>query len=1208
MWSACAQAQTSRQTPLQRTTKSAATTLVPQKTSAAASFAASAQASALTPASAAQAKTTAHAWAGNTQSAKALATSTRRVAISTDLLPAAIRAAIGQPDIQVVPASAKNAPKNAAKPAVTPHQAPYRCNFDDDAEYDRDWLRNDKDGDLKHWYYVINNKTLNGFVMSQANFTAPTHNFLMTASPVALKAGAAYVALRHKSDGLAEEKLKIYYGTSLDTANINTQNLTLVAEFTDEDEIWKYDVYTFNLSSDGNYYFFFEHCSTPGLAEPWDIYLDDLEINNGTFVGKPDAVLDVVMLPSSSCNLTSTETVGVQVSNVGTAVINEIEIGYSVNDGARVAQTVAANAGEVLIPIGESRVFYFNQKADFSTTGEYVVAADVKVTKQGEGHAAEEVVRNNENTGNVICFTPLEKLPFFATIDTVEELIMDYNQYLGYNPGVWKQTADLIYAHDTFPMVLRCMPLEAEKSYRIGYTYAIGYYTNGMVWKDNFEVLWGKPGTPVSQWTVLKAYNKSCTYNQLKYDEVKFTPSEDGVYSFAILPKKYDTIDYRKTLVIGDVKVEEIPSNDLRLYDYRTTLARKTPAEHTTAPSFRTYVTNRGLVNEHGAKVSVMKGSDLIGVSDTTTIGVKDTVFYNINGQMALPRVGENITLTMKAEMKNTDVTPEDNIKTFSYTVTDSEYAFDADGITYKDGISMERYHFGQVFTVVAADTLTAIKCGWLNLKPYLGDGDPLPAGFEIYALDEFDNPSRCILSQGFDRQLDSGFQIIDLYTPRVLQPGRYFIGLMQLDANNLGIGFDRNPEGEYYVWNGDVLKAYRGDGFLALRAIFGHEAKVLHKEIDLVSMLKPALKGVFTANEKIEVAYRNNGMDPTEVEFKCSVDGTLVNSVKKMVAAYEMDYINFTADLSTPGMHAIMIEAVVEGDDNPENNVIKEEAECWDISPYVMNFEFCDNFMIDDELMPWRGRDEDGQYTYGIGGLTWPNINDPQAFISLPSEELFMVQFLLEQHDSPMIGGSFGAEKGASDDWLVSPKLRLPATGSSVKFRISSVELLEGQPYVESCQVWVSDKTNARQDFKQVGTTYKTTPNKWTQQVVDLSAYNGKEVYVAIRGVSEDQWCLMIDDIEVSNPAGLEPKTDADVSAYVKSYPNPVSGVWTVTAYGLEINRVELYNVLGSLVYRSGSLSTDVYRLNMEDFKSGLYTARVYTSSGVQSVKVSVR
>ncbi|MDE7150035.1 MAG: T9SS type A sorting domain-containing protein, partial [Bacteroidales bacterium] len=141
---------------------------------------------------------------------------------------------------------------------------------------------------------------------------------------------------------------------------------------------------------------------------------------------------------------------------------------------------------------------------------------------------------------------------------------------------------------------------------------------------------------------------------------------------------------------------------------------------------------------------------------------------------------------------------------------------------------------------------------------------------------------------------------------------------------------------------------------------------------------------------------------------------------------------------------------------------------------------------------------------------------------------------------------------------------------------------------------------------FEQLGETY-TAPDEWDETVVDLSAYAGQEVYLAIQCVSEDAFILLIDDIMVSKPVPNESVTD--LSMYVKSYPNPVTDVWTVTAYGLEIDRVEICDMAGSVVFRSASrLATETWRVNMAGFTTGLYMARIYTNAGVQTLKVVVR
>ncbi|MDE7150000.1 MAG: T9SS type A sorting domain-containing protein, partial [Bacteroidales bacterium] len=234
---------------------------------------------------------------------------------------------------------------------------------------------------------------------------------------------------------------------------------------------------------------------------------------------------------------------------------------------------------------------------------------------------------------------------------------------------------------------------------------------------------------------------------------------------------------------------------------------------------------------------------------------------------------------------------------------------------------------------------------------------------------------------------------------------------------------------------------------------------------------------------------------------------------------------------------------------------------------------------------------------------VSWPNLGEPQAFMAFNPSEVPGSGITSHEGDRVGIVMALTKGKGRNNDWLISPKLKMPSEHASVSFYTKAFRALA---YPEEYNVWVSATTDELDEFMQIGETY-TAPADWERTVVDLEMFNNKEIYIAIQCVSNQAWIFMIDDIEVSRPAANEKVTD--LSAYVKSYPNPVADVWTVTAYGLEINRVEICDMAGSVVFRSaGSLATDAYRVHMGGFKPGLYMARVYTNAGVQTLKVVVR
>lgn len=103
------------------------------------------------------------------------------------------------------------------------------------------------------------------------------------------------------------------------------------------------------------------------------------------------------------------------------------------------------------------------------------------------------------------------------------------------------------------------------------------------------------------------------------------------------------------------------------------------------------------------------------------------------------------------------------------------------------------------------------------------------------------------------------------------------------------------------------------------------------------------------------------------------------------------------------------------------------------------------------------------------------------------------------------------------AEDWLVTPAIDVKA-GYSLTFKINSVGYTGGTK-VGKYSVKVSTTGNAVADFTDVLVDKASAGTGWTLMGVDLSAYEGKTVYIAIinYGLSKDM--LMVDDIAVGVP-----------------------------------------------------------------------------------------
>ena len=100
---------------------------------------------------------------------------------------------------------------------------------------------------------------------------------------------------------------------------------------------------------------------------------------------------------------------------------------------------------------------------------------------------------------------------------------------------------------------------------------------------------------------------------------------------------------------------------------------------------------------------------------------------------------------------------------------------------------------------------------------------------------------------------------------------------------------------------------------------------------------------------------------------------------------------------------------------------------------------------------------------------------------------------------------------QAGNNDWLISPQLTLSAD-TELKFWASSYD-----EYPESYNVLVSETGIAIEDFTILDTVIDA-PSVYTENIIDLSAYDGKEIYIAIQSISIDKYYLFIDDFSVSN------------------------------------------------------------------------------------------
>ena len=127
-----------------------------------------------------------------------------------------------------------------------------------------------------------------------------------------------------------------------------------------------------------------------------------------------------------------------------------------------------------------------------------------------------------------------------------------------------------------------------------------------------------------------------------------------------------------------------------------------------------------------------------------------------------------------------------------------------------------------------------------------------------------------------------------------------------------------------------------------------------------------------------------------------------------------------------------------------------------------------------------------------------------------------------------------------SADNWIVTPQLDLQGT---LKFWIAGL-------YEDEYEVLLSTRGNATTDFNEVLQTMTSVSDEWTQIVIDLSAYEGQQGYIAIHHVFTGGYWIYLDDFLIEASSEWTTINDA-------SKPYALEGLTEETYYEVQIQGI---------------------------------------------------
>lgn len=949
---------------------------------------------------------------------------------------------------------------------------------------------------------------------------------------------------------------------------------------------------------------------------------------NSAKAGMPDLAVGSVLLQEAGCELEET-TVRVLVYNYGSEAVEGFNVEYTTNFGDTVKEVSDTTVSAAVTSTTPGMVYY-DFKTPAKLTPDKVCTVNVKVSLL-EGN--EMSLTNNQGSASTIGF---------STASVPSDFLASSSEFFS-SSGLWYYD-DLENAmvqetkgklDQAQPLYTRCIDLEPG-TYRVSFVYATGerrLSEDGSVtgiWMDPFEVLVGKVGTLINDWGMIYVDSTSCTQKFFQEAACSFELSEGGSYQFAINLLKggvaYSSPDgsyyyqWGWAIKVRSFKIEKLEDHKVVASTIFSSLPHSVPADLSDGSyAFTANVKNEGK-NKENAYVSFALASDLdsqLDVSDTISLDQEATAPVNVQVTLPQKNVGSFDTVVASIRLVGAENAASDSVSTwkYAYAVTDSVYAYDlvtperfeSGDYAYAGNIA-NQIEFGLPYTLVKADTLTSITLGLARSL------EPVPLKLSIYQWNPVTSElgSR-IFSTDFTRSTDPKFMEITLDRPRLLAPGSYMVAIEQKARINASIMFDGEKSGEVWILSGSSGPKKQTDlGYMVARMNFGHtNVKLLEKDMSVLSIDKPTGDGRFSEKEEVSATVMNAGMAEAIYTVYCKV-GEQIESIKDTLYAYGSRSVSFNMNLAEAGEHTIQVYTVMEDDENPGNDTITRVVTSLGApDPYVMDFEYVDDFEYKN-LTPWTGVDVDTMYTVGLDGYVFPNEGEKMAFMAM-NPVLAGLESVLPAYQGQRYGlcPSSAVDTVPNNDWLMSTRLRLPAEGSSISFAVNTANNAVREKY----NVMVSTTNNLITSFQKVGQTMEATgtgssQGGWAEVTVDLSEYNGKAVYIAIQCVSnsvaQNYTAFMIDDIRVSKASANEDVADLD--GYFHLYPNPASERVYITSSGLDMKRIEVFNLTGMRVYSSGDRSGDSVIIPVQGWASGMYMARIITHSGVQTLKFVVR
>ncbi len=178
------------------------------------------------------------------------------------------------------------------------------------------------------------------------------------------------------------------------------------------------------------------------------------------------------------------------------------------------------------------------------------------------------------------------------------------------------------------------------------------------------------------------------------------------------------------------------------------------------------------------------------------------------------------------------------------------------------------------------------------------------------------------------------------------------------------------------------------------------------------------------------------------------------------------------------------------------------------------------------------------------------------------------------------LVSNSWYAPAGAANDWLITPELNIDSEGYSFAFKARAVD----PSYADGYKVWVSTTGPDVASFTTQLFSVAAENTTLTTRIINLDAYAGQTIHLAIQNDSNDKFLLVVDDVLVAKLKEYNVSAERMVSRRWNASGSTVLPSITVQNKGSEtITSVDV-----ALSVDGGSPQTTTVNTNIPGLSSG--------------------